>query len=487
DADATFRVYTSSGSAVTNAIDVDTNAGTCNAVSVSALDNVNFVFGYYDMASSDVTFRTYTSSGGAVSAITDVDTDAGVGSFSVSVSGVNSSHFVIGWYDQTSGYVRFRLYSVYGTIVGTEVVPDTAVGTTASGVMVSTGASSNQKIIFSWHDTTTDVGVALRTYNLDLTQYSSEIPVQSNSLRYNALTGYHPATGIGICDGNFVIAVVNSTTQAFFRTYYANGTEWNGTCSNSAPNITKIYIDDEITNPSGEIDLTAGSSKIVYCNGTISDLEGYDDIKNVSAVLYASGSGVLPTDSENNNTLYKNNTCSLSSGFETTKKNFSCAFNVLYYANNGTWTCNATTYDNSNAYSSSTNTTKINILVALNVSNAIIDYGILGPGETSPSSSQLTITNLGNIKIDLVLNGTNMSCNPIGSIFVENQHYNITGTDQSYDLMRALTLTPFTATDFDLDKRVTAESTRTTYWRIRIPAGVKGFCQGNITLAVQAG
>ncbi|MEM2121704.1 MAG: hypothetical protein QXU20_03565, partial [Candidatus Woesearchaeota archaeon] len=89
--------------------------------------------------------------------------------------------------------------------------------------------------------------------------------------------------------------------------------------------------------------------------------------------------------------------------------------------------------------------------------------------------------------IDLVLNGTNMSCNPFGSIFVENQHYNITGYDQSYDLMRALTTTPYTATDFNLNKRTTTESNRTTYWRIRIPSGAKGVCQGNITLSAQVG
>jgi hypothetical protein len=266
-----------------------------------------------------------------------------------------------------------------------------------------------------------------------------------------------------------------------------NGTEWDGICSNTVPNITKIYIDDEVSTPSAQIDLTAGSTKRVYCNGTISDEDGYDDIKNISAILYASGNGTLPTDPQNNNTLYINNTCTLSAGYETTKKNFSCAFDIWYYAQNGTWTCNATAYDNNNAYSSSINTTNVNILVALNVSNSIIDYGLLVPGETSSTSTQLIITNLGNTRIDLVLNGTNMSCSLIGSVPVDNQHYNITGTDQSYDLMRGLTSTPYTATDFDLEKRVTIESNRTTYWRISIPIGVKGVCQGNITLAAQAG
>ncbi|MEM2121742.1 MAG: hypothetical protein QXU20_03755, partial [Candidatus Woesearchaeota archaeon] len=243
---ASFRTFTSSGSAVSGVVNVDTTAGTCNAVSVSAFNSSHFVFGYYDQASSDVTFRTYTSSGSAVSAVVDADTNAGASSFSVSVSAVNSSHFVIGWYDQASGYTSFRLYNVAGTLVGVQVNPDTAVGTTASGVMIDVSAINTTSFVFSWFDNTADIGTFYSTYSTfgvtTPTAIANNISVINNSLKYHTVGGYQAATQIGFCEGNkFVIAFTN-TSGLYWKTYYTNGTEWDGICPDKTPpNVTLIY------------------------------------------------------------------------------------------------------------------------------------------------------------------------------------------------------------------------------------------------------
>ncbi|MEM2121918.1 MAG: hypothetical protein QXU20_04650 [Candidatus Woesearchaeota archaeon] len=259
--------------------------------------------------------------------------------------------------------------------------------------------------------------------------------------------------------------------------------------TNVAPSIVSITVNRVGYAPGTNIDLIPGTVTPVECNGTINDTNGYQDISSVSAVFY-DNLVALPTSPDNNETHYTNSSCALSAG-SGLSKNFHCYFEVLYYANNASWTCNVTAYDLDGAYNSSTNTTNINILVALNVSNTTIDYGNMAPLETSSSSVIENITNHGNVQIDLTLNGTDMTCpNPFPAIPVGNQHYNVTGTDQSYDLMAALTLAPVTVTAFNLPKRNDTDALkaiRMTYWRISIPAGLKGVCQGNITFAALVG
>jgi hypothetical protein len=265
-----------------------------------------------------------------------------------------------------------------------------------------------------------------------------------------------------------------------------NSTKITIVASNSPPNITSIFVDDGTFAPAGEIDLSPGDIKVVLCNGTADDPDGFSDISAVSAVFYASGNGTLPTYPEDNNTLYKNSSCTLSAGYSTTKKNFNCSFSLFYYAQNGTWTCNATVNDTKSENASAITSSTVNNLIAFNISSLEINYGNLAPGGASASSVVYYITNFGNTRIDLSLNGTNMSC-ASGFIIATAQHYNVTGTDQAYAQMRALPFSSFLASDFDLDKKITADSNRTTYWRIQVPVGVKGKCTGNISLSAQLG
>ena len=266
-----------------------------------------------------------------------------------------------------------------------------------------------------------------------------------------------------------------------------NSTKITIVASNSPPNITSIFVDDGTFVPSGEIDLSPGGIKVVICNGTADDPDGFSDLSIVSAVFYASGNGTLPTYPADNNTLYKNSSCTLSGGYSTTKKNFNCSFSLFYYAQNGTWTCNVTVNDTKSENFSAAAFSKVNNLLAFNISSLEINYGNIAPGGASASSSVYYITNLGNTKIDISLNGTNMSCTSSGLIIPTAQHYNVTGTDQAYAQMRALAFSSFLASDFDLDKKITTDSNRTTYWRIQVPVGIKGKCTGNISISAQQG
>ena len=256
--------------------------------------------------------------------------------------------------------------------------------------------------------------------------------------------------------------------------------------TNVPPTINAITFDDNVAAPAGQIDLTAGGLLLVYCNATINDTNGYQDITSVRAVIY-DGALANPGSADNGETHYSNTTCTLNAG-SGISRNASCAFSMQHYANNATWTCNLTAFDLDNANGTGTATSTVNLLVALNISTAILNYGTLAPLAESASVNEV-ISNHGNSIIDFVTNGTSMPCSSVGTIDVSAQHYNVTGTGVTYSSMTPLSGSPVTTTTFDLLKRTDAsgERLRTTYWKIQVPIGTKGICSGNVTMAAVVG
>jgi hypothetical protein len=256
--------------------------------------------------------------------------------------------------------------------------------------------------------------------------------------------------------------------------------------TNVAPTIISTVLDDLLASPANQIDLSAGGTSLVYCNATVNDTNGYQDITSATAVIY-DGALANPSSADNNETHYSNTTCSLSAGSALSRQ-ASCAFNVRYYANNATWTCNLTAFDSDSANATGTDTAAVNLLVALNISASILNYGNIAPLAESASVTE-TITNHGNWQIDLVLNGTAMPCSSVGTIPVSAQHYNVTGTGVTYTTMTPLSGSPVTETLFNLAKRTDAsgDTTRTTYWKIVPPVATKGVCSGNVTIEAVTG
>jgi len=256
--------------------------------------------------------------------------------------------------------------------------------------------------------------------------------------------------------------------------------------TNVLPTINNVILDDISSAPANQIDLSAGSTSLVYCNATVNDTNGYQDISSASAVIY-DGAVANPTSADNNESHYSNTTCTLSAGSGITR-DASCAFTVRYYANNATWTCNITAFDTDNANVTGTDTAAVNLLVALNISTNILNYGNIAPLAESASVTE-TITNHGNWQIDLVLNGTAMPCSSVGTIPAAAQHYNVTGTGVTYATMTPLSGSPVTEVSFNLAKRTDAsgDTTRITYWKIVAPVATKGICSGNVTIEAVTG
>jgi len=296
---------------------------------------------------------------------------------------------------------------------------------------------------------------------------------QSGSTNYNIsseITGGGGTAGSGSYNLSEASgqAIINETISASFN--IKTGIISYG--SNLAPTLNAVLNND---NP---ITLTACENTIVVCNGTVDDGDGYGDINFISAVIYHSSS--TPGAADDPNIHYTNSSCEISGGYATTKKDYTCTFNMAYFSNNGTWTCNVTAIDFSNAQTTQIDTETVNLLKAVNVYENSVNYGVLEIGQTTTNDKNTTIQNCGNIQINVNLSGSDMSCT-LNAIPVTKQRYNVTKYNAGYSSMANLTSTPTYSGLTVFDTQVSANITGNVYWALQVPEGVSGACSGNIT------
>ncbi|MFW6230604.1 MAG: hypothetical protein ACOC32_01115 [Nanoarchaeota archaeon] len=241
------------------------------------------------------------------------------------------------------------------------------------------------------------------------------------------------------------------------------------------------------------ISLQPNETTLVSCWGTAFDLDGNDDLDNVTSVLYAQSS--TREDVDNASIHYTNSSCDLT-GFETTGT-WNCTYNVQYYAENSTWTCivNITNDDPQYHNDTANETATIQDLVALDVGNASIDFGLRAVTVNYTADTEVRVYNEGNVELDLQLDAFNQTaafddddanafnCS-IGYIPVNYLRFSLSD-GAAYLSSTPMNAAGATATEeFNLahqngggDDLPTFDA---TYWAIGIPANIAGTCQGQV-------
>ncbi|MCK5282028.1 MAG: hypothetical protein KAK00_01335 [Nanoarchaeota archaeon] len=257
--------------------------------------------------------------------------------------------------------------------------------------------------------------------------------------------------------------------------------------TNTAPSLYRVTVTPI------SVDLTPGGTKLVNCTGDIYDANGYSDISNVSGSIYDSAIGDVNIIDKNYR--YYNSSCECTQiAGSPTNASCSCLFYVEYYANNGTWQCNMTVNDTWGLRDTANSSLfTINDVVGIEVINEI-DYGNLSISETS-NTIPVNISNYGNLPINISvrawggtteynagLNSTCMICES-GNISIDSERYTTESTVDYAD-MTNITNTSTNIVGFYLPVRNNdtnyGNDTNTTYWAIRIPTQVSGFCNGSI-------
>ncbi|MBI4438597.1 hypothetical protein HY640_01555, partial [Candidatus Woesearchaeota archaeon] len=254
---------------------------------------------------------------------------------------------------------------------------------------------------------------------------------------------------------------------------------------NISPNLAPFFVSVSHDSP---VDLFASSFREVECNASVQDSNEDDNI-SVNATWYFNSSQVFFGSADDNSTHYTNASCvnvSVSGEF----RNFSCRTRLAYFASNGSWMCNFSAIDSGNLSSSSAGPFFINELVAVDAFPLAMEFGNITVTQVSQPQS-VNVTNAGNIAINLTVfgfGGDNQSryenysfwC-PRGLIDIGLERF---GVDVlPYDAMHNLTPSP-SGVNITLLKVVNQSNpvnvTNTTYWRVKVPPGVGGRCNGTV-------
>ncbi len=257
--------------------------------------------------------------------------------------------------------------------------------------------------------------------------------------------------------------------------------------SNSKPEVLSLAVYQDTNSSTKNITLSAGLTRVVTCNATVRDWDGYNDIVNVNATLW----DTLNSNSnaaDDNNTHYTNANCTNAGNGVNYTVNYICTFNVYYYANNGTWMCNATAMDTFNKTGYNTNTTVIYPLYALNVTDGI-DYGNVAVEDYSTTQTS-NVTNFGNQAINISVEGYGtargdglaMNCTLGGNISIANERFSadiaavwgakVPLTSGSTQIIPALTIAKQTVPSTPM--------VNSTYWQLYIPPNPGGNCTGYV-------
>lgn len=261
------------------------------------------------------------------------------------------------------------------------------------------------------------------------------------------------------------------------REYYLN-------VSVHQPNITSVLLP-------GTINLNPGSLKEVLCEVTVEDENGAGDIASVNATLYLSGEN--PANPENNASLYKNTSCEQVSSSGNTA-DYACSFNLYYYALNGTWICNATAMDNQGLEGNNFNTTIVDELYALNLSELVLNYGDIPTGETSTEET-LTVYNIGNQPISIYVlgygsddpvsgDGLALMCSGPTDISVENHRFSLLQGEPFSSKTSLSSSFQFTGLSIPRQESPGSEMFNHTYWQLFVPPMEPANCIGTIVFSV---
>ena len=266
---------------------------------------------------------------------------------------------------------------------------------------------------------------------------------------------------------------------------------------NTEPNITLVEI-----SPSS-ISLNPGGTFRVNCTAYIWDYNGWQDINFTNATFYHAGTSKNHYEDDNNNHYTANSTacnCTDAGDADGTNITCLCVFDIWYYADNGTWICNVSAYDNGgNATTrihnfNSTNYASATILeiIGINTVNEI-DFGNLSVTETS-NSIVANVTNWGNVPINVSIRGWGGSSENVtnagnfdmlcdyGNISHGYERYS--GNNISWDDMFNVSNTSIQLPHFWLPVRANDDfntnDTNNTFWRIQIAPTIGGFCNGTV-------
>ncbi len=198
------------------------------------------------------------------------------------------------------------------------------------------------------------------------------------------------------------------------------------------PNITSVSL-----NGGNNIILLPGVTTTIYATGTVSDLNGYTDLDINRATTTIYRSGVTDACSRDNNNCYIASgptQCSFNNcNMFTNSCDISCSADIYYFADptdtfspydGETWRATLSISDMGGSIATgSAPSIDLTTMRAISVDNSISYPPLEVYGNSGSTNPTTTITNIGNIALDLSLEGTDLTDGISSYIPVTNQKF----------------------------------------------------------------
>ncbi|MFH1174184.1 MAG: hypothetical protein V1725_03570 [archaeon] len=271
--------------------------------------------------------------------------------------------------------------------------------------------------------------------------------------------------------------------------------------TDSKPEFMNITIRDSAGTLPTNLTLNAGLTRTIICNATVRDWNGIDGNHSLNATLFHSSTSSYDA-ADNNNTHYTNTSCPLVAGpygQNNVYANYSCSFEVYYYANNGSWNCTffaLDTKDDLNYTTNGSGSATMLPLYALNVTDGI-EFGNLALGSES-ADIEANVTNFGNMRINLTAQTYGSALNDGFAMICPNSSFNVTAGAVAVSVETGLTFaqklkmngTVQSVTNFSLNKSIGTDMINSTFWQLsleNISGSPFGNCTGWIVFSAVAG
>jgi hypothetical protein len=237
-------------------------------------------------------------------------------------------------------------------------------------------------------------------------------------------------------------------------------------------------------NGTSTITLTEGTTTAVVATGTVTDLNGADDIIGATSTLYRSGLASTTACAADENNCYRlgNESCDLDCAGNSC--DITCTADVQFFADPTDigpfaaehWLSYVIVEDRSGEVATATSlATELDTTFGIRLTRDDINFGTLTLGTTTGSVSSSTLRNTGNASVDVDLAGSDLvggaSTIPVGNI----RYATSTFTSASCAICNFLSST---TNQFEIDlPKPTSSSTPITddiFWGITIPSNTGG-------------
>jgi hypothetical protein len=178
----------------------------------------------------------------------------------VAVTGLGD-RFVLAFYDEIEEDISFSIIDLEDNILVSAKDIDTTAGNEsrlAIGTIREDEKATQDSFVLVWWDAdSSDIkAAAYNKFGLEITAPFTVDTQQDTTYRLLDVAGRDSITGNSLCPGTFAVAYTNSSDQGLFKSYYVNGTEWDGICrvsENTAPTHTAPILNTTFgTNLSNE-------------------------------------------------------------------------------------------------------------------------------------------------------------------------------------------------------------------------------------------